>query len=767
MNRELFGLDKRLVDTLRPIVEQGVTLRFPFFANTFPLAFHLMLACGSDRLNADSSKVTIKLSAWGTPISELMKEETGPAVFYATKAAAKSHHDSGQLTAVPVCLYQPRALFLQQSPHALAVSEKYSGKLTGYNVLSELLDGRQHIDVFSDIVTQARAIIDKLCVNNQCTVHYADAINEVILGPPFSQSLRLYLYGGPLTAYLRRKRGRFLPFTLPAPLIKEASADFETCICVSPPNTDVALALQRYHEELFRAASKYSNDDFWNVCDAYNRVAHTHQHRSSFLSAAEYARCLHEHYSEPVGKTPSVGSLKLSNPDKALKGSLVLYGCGNLSLGLILPSLRSDLPVIVVIVMDRPDAIGKWSWVNEMDKVTLGGTSSPTDDASFTVVRPDQINAVLESGERRILTIVDTWAEAIPIIQHGDYIATCMGEGLSSFGNAAKGISLTTPKPLLLFENRIDKLNNYRAELERSFHLHHVLCDRICTNRTFVKEERKIIATSEKYGELVIASEFSGLFNTKLKRHQFTGKVSDLGPAVDLADLMGEPDGKAVLRLLDRNHNNYDDIVLLYRNRKRWLMNGIHHVLALLSANCCNELQMDYRELPVFLAEPLLDKVKPALRNAVDTYTQCQIGRMMIEPMGSDKSKALVDVVLEKHDKLSLFENLRLFTDVNRWRCGRGGDGPDMVCRLISLEYTGLEKLYQKFREHVDELMTTALEPQFLKKIKELGVPFSPSSTDIYLADKRLRESQGKLCKWLMEHDRPNPKPAFSQIIRD
>jgi hypothetical protein len=118
-----------------------------------------------------------------------------------------------------------------------------------------------------------------------------------------SNTLRLFLYGAPLTSYLRRKRQRYIPFKVET--LEGAEASFRTVMVITGATKKVRAiirrAVARYHNHLYSAAGveQENQHNFRAVQYNYNRVARLLQHRSSFLSSFDYAECLSVHHKNP------------------------------------------------------------------------------------------------------------------------------------------------------------------------------------------------------------------------------------------------------------------------------------------------------------------------------------------------------------------------------------------------------------------------------------------------------------------------------------
>lgn len=787
-SHNLSRLDRDLIEQLQPLTAADLTVYYPFFANTFPLAMHLSQALSLARGKGHPVQARAEQIPWSTPIQQLLgpiPSENGAAVFYATE---------GDVSRLPglfqhsVGIYQPRSMFLDRTLLAESVARRADKKIEYLN-LSKLLAGRTYVDVHSDIPAQAVAILAAHGLTQEQTLRFpgSDLRHAGTEMKPLeddslrhlSDSIRLYIYGGPLTAYLRRKSRRFIEIRIPPSTARGHVSEFGTVVCTNSQSEDVQRALKHYHERLFSAAAHEAPDEFWAVCTAYNRRSRAQLHRSSFLSAREFIKCLNEHSNDDRPTATLAASRPTNQPTTVASEAplpIVLLGCGKLAIGLVLPSIRDNVPVLVVQV-NRPAREVDWTRLSRRNTVRLRSAASPEStfyDQQFDVVGADRVlnGGVQWSSTRRALVIVKDWDEALRIADVGRIVVTALGDGLAEFGAAASRQALSgARKTLLLFENSVDALAGVKA-VDQRYERHHVLCDRICSSRTEDPDGRTITVSSELYGELIVPSGFAALFKEDAALSAFAGSASDLGPGGDwsetASDLRQTVAIATVIRTIDGEFQEE-----LYHRRKRWLMNSIQYALALLTVESFFGLGLKLEEnnkMPVFLAEALLDRAgSRGLALCIEVLVHCQIGRMLLEPSNKgDSEDPLVKRVMVDASPLAIYENLRLFVDVNRRRIGAVSDAID---RLVAIkvrknpfdrgsaterknERKELEERIRKdmkrFLEHIYEPFEFFADGTAVPALRALDVPFPFSQDDIRMAETSIKAAQPRVLQHLI-----------------
>ena len=302
-------LDKELIEKLFPLQKHGATVYFPFFANTFPLAFHYSCLL-ADNEARDQIDQRIKLISWGDERRFVKRKiPRSPLVFYST---LKTIGKATNLTPVLVTDFLPCLVFSEFNLKVWAVSNPpeeggESPKANLKDIVKVLVQEKtfDNFEVFTEIPEQAKALFKELF--GELNLKY-DIVETTSAKWLFDEThlcqntLRLFLYGAPLTNYLSHKRQRFIPFKV---RLDGARESFLTVIAVKGADKArkaIAKAMEEYHCRLYKAAQEETENDrqaFRTVQYHYNRVARLLQHRSSFLSSQEYAKCLAEHHQAP------------------------------------------------------------------------------------------------------------------------------------------------------------------------------------------------------------------------------------------------------------------------------------------------------------------------------------------------------------------------------------------------------------------------------------------------------------------------------------
>lgn len=737
----LTALDKELANLLRPLVDAKVELQYPFFANTFPLAFHLAHSAGQ----SDSEpRPRIEAIPWNKPIDEILRASTGVLLFYATEE--DKDRLAQQVIPVQACDYVPGHVFVDQSPHAENLFSANGRKLSDGTQLTKLLAGRCYLDVHSDIPMQAAAILDAIGFPLQNTYGVQpDQVN--VVGPPLADSIRIYVYGGPLTAYLEAQPEEFLRLAIPEEVRARCPKRFNTYICIRPV-TERALEapLAEYHRRLYEEVVADNQVGFVAVYDAYNRIARRRQDPAVFPHVGAFVECLRRHCSldrptataKVARPAPSAGEGAPLAPPTDL--AFMLFGCGDLALGLVLPALEYDRPVAVVQVVTDSSKFD-WETVRAWSEVRM--PRLPANHARFTVLQASSLSDSTVQLPRRALVLADDWSEALRLVSRAGYLGTSLRGGLADLCQAIKSHAGQLPRiPILLFENKVedkDRNVDYRKDLSERFDTYHVLCDRICFGRSVDHDNEGISLVREEYGEIVVGHGVAGVFSSDWSRKRFDGRPEDLGPVTGWNDdVMGDrdPRGAISLCLLDNSDAAVHD---LYHRRKRWLVNSTHYALAILAIEALREMGISYEPMPMSYAyEALRLSRRSDLRNTLAVLIECQIGRMLLAP-GPKGQGPLVDDVLRQSCALAIYENLRLLTVAVQRRCERVTDG---MRRIISPEPGEIWSELEKSTEHLEGLWFFKDAPANINRVRELGVPFRFCKEDILIAERTLNQAE-------------------------
>ncbi|GMV20764.1 MAG: hypothetical protein AMXMBFR57_07130 [Acidimicrobiia bacterium] len=290
----LSPLDESLAETLRPLVQVEAKVEVPFFANTFPLAFHYWC---SWRLAGRAGVVPVRFIDWTEPWFRSASKLT---VGYVSESNAT------EMPRTPVTTYLPRWVFAEFSPAAVALR----GKSDKFRDIVGLLVGQRRVEVYSDIPEQAKSVCESILEGRTFSLMEPDCPGIFDVPQTVDRTVRLFMYGGPLSTYFLRKHKWYVPFALdsPADMAASVAGKFKTLAALARTEgheTEVLTkTLASYHQQLYSAAK--DTGEHWQLRSAqefYNRASIVRQHRSSFLSPEEFARCLSDHHQLPTART--------------------------------------------------------------------------------------------------------------------------------------------------------------------------------------------------------------------------------------------------------------------------------------------------------------------------------------------------------------------------------------------------------------------------------------------------------------------------------
>jgi hypothetical protein len=296
-------LDRDLSELLAPLAKNNVSLYFPFFANTFPIACHYY-----DYLKAAAKdpEQYIKLARWGD--DRLGKQAgDGNTTWYCTVQEKPEG-----LSSVPIGVYQPQWMF---AAFNLQTSEVWNSLGGGKREVSfaEMKDF-EIWEIFTEIPKQAEALLNAFEIAPDKRVLVAPESEGTWCDERHleKETLRLFLYGAPLTTYFLRKTQHYIPLRINGDKISSqtpVNTAFDTVMAAKfdgdgAGRESVVDCLTKYHAKLFEAARQErdgadAGGQFRSVQYHYNRVARALQHRSSFLSSQDFAKCLADHHDYP------------------------------------------------------------------------------------------------------------------------------------------------------------------------------------------------------------------------------------------------------------------------------------------------------------------------------------------------------------------------------------------------------------------------------------------------------------------------------------
>ena len=233
---------------LRFLKKQRACLHFPFFANTFSLAYHYAACLHSppNLLTWRAAKGFLFEHNWEQPIPPLISGRTN--VFYATKKAFEDlqKEDSTrekpiwQLVGVPFTRYRPRYSFadfracLSEQTLPLKQNQQFPDNLARL-ILNERI---HYLEILTDIPSQSVVIIKHMKQKDIKDIvlleNPTDALRPI---DPGHKVLRLYFYGAPTTTKMLGDPIRFIPYEIPDKVVWNEPTTI-TQICLAMPYGD-------------------------------------------------------------------------------------------------------------------------------------------------------------------------------------------------------------------------------------------------------------------------------------------------------------------------------------------------------------------------------------------------------------------------------------------------------------------------------------------------------------------------------------------------
>ncbi|ESS72050.1 hypothetical protein MGMO_74c00020 [Methyloglobulus morosus KoM1] len=316
----LSDFDNKQIDLLKEFAERKVVLHFPFFANTFSIAFHYMIALQQDGVNITDLDNYVYEHDWDEPIPVL--KEGNANVFFATLDAInkkkKEIETKWDFDCRPISHYSQQYIFAEYRPHIASGFKPKQDKKKFSDELVKVANqcGVNRIEIFTDIPTQADVIQNELIdwgfIGKKKEIKIIKKpIDAILYYEASSKVLRLFYYGAPTTSRMLRENFFYIPYKLTHPETEYQDPTMITCICYVYLKTDQTTGktklnfnnLFNYHNNIFNAAEKESRHvDFLNILWAYNRYAERKQHSATFEDTKAFTRCLKEHHQSPPRK---------------------------------------------------------------------------------------------------------------------------------------------------------------------------------------------------------------------------------------------------------------------------------------------------------------------------------------------------------------------------------------------------------------------------------------------------------------------------------
>jgi hypothetical protein len=301
-------------EKLQFLADMRAVLHFPFFANTFSLAYHYANVLHRSHLTASwlETRKDLREHNWEDPIPVGLDPERAN-VFYATTKAIEDFEKTKEFAtwhfaSVPFTRYKPLWLFTDYraflDPHDSQKDRDFD------EVIAEHIIGQgvTRIELFTDIPSQCEVLckhLGKWGLEEKILSVFqpVDALRAI---KPSETILRMYFYGAPATTKMREEPMSYIPFGIPKKTEWEGKANItQSCLALpkskwSKPESELIFSefkaiMKDYHREVFKIAGQ-DYTALINVWWAYNRYAERKKISSAFKSLEVFAKCLVDHH---------------------------------------------------------------------------------------------------------------------------------------------------------------------------------------------------------------------------------------------------------------------------------------------------------------------------------------------------------------------------------------------------------------------------------------------------------------------------------------
>lgn len=389
-------------------------------------------------------------------------------------------------------------------------------------------------------------------------------------------------------------------------------------------------------------------------------------------------------------------------PENHLNKWHVHFGAGKLGIGAVLPSLRVDIPLVVVQKARESGGDINWAKVEVHSRVLLCNSAETRIDEQiqlrtgpyhkwFKCVRLhwSQWDATKDmlpnTNDNPLLLIVDHFKQAAPFLKLASSISCSLASGQADF---AELLSECEPNengvPVLAFENTIDR----SLKENGNWTISHVITDRICSSRESRDSSRCIRVQNEKYLSIIAAEANEWIFNPLLVGK---GKPIQMVPEADLK---------------------------FFALKKRALVNSLHELFAILCSTALSEggLSTGGQYLPLVMA--WFAKEHPDFHHSIELYKQLRALQLVWPLIVSDpNTKELAEAAKRFYGLLEPQQIYDAMLQEAQKVIDRFSKEPDEIRRIINPK--NLVKKLRSYREHI-------LEPIHFMWAHEQGIKCSP-----------------------------------------
>lgn len=596
-----FLTDDKAKKLLKSLFDNEVKIYFPYYANTFPLAYHYSLlfsdipaAIGNQIIEYDWNN-SFPSQEYDSRDSKILNKvnvvvPSNISVFFSSKENGfykslldERNFNNEAIECVEFSIYKQRLFFIDNSNIAIDLLENPKPeiedsffkdndfKLISSSIKKYIEDNNIDYCIYSDIPLEAERYFEQFPNFEK---------NKVVASSPSSllnlnkeSIFKIYFYGAPASMFFldrEKHKHRFIPV-----YINDNDKGQETFAYIhynSKEHKDsidsIKEDLEKYFKLLFETAFNDSKGyTLNNVRVAYNRIASIRRHPSYFYTPKAFADCIKYHniykISDSTDDIIRDKSNALNNGVISEKISICHFGLGKIGIGLVMPSIfnsekekeNSEKKNFYVIQKLRPGL--EWQAYKNYKNFTFNALGEEVN-----------YSQLFSEGENPKIKFVEDYKEIEDIVKECDFITYSFGDKqaqieLYNLLNKIEYKGIVIP-----FENAIAEKTN-----DSSFQLVEAKIDRICSNRKIKSIENKveISVDIEDHYEIILFHEKNEI-REKLK-NLFVPNLTNYNTNIRICKIKEE----------------YD----FFELRKKYFVNGLHFFLALIAYDLLRERKIE------------------------------------------------------------------------------------------------------------------------------------------------------------------------------
>ncbi|TGV04831.1 HAD hydrolase-like protein [Flavivirga rizhaonensis] len=618
-----FLSEEEIYKILEPLQKHQVKVYYPFYANTFPLAFHYSQLLRdknetgfiNDKIieyswtdDFPSKAVTDSVAIDSLKLSDYQLPEN-INVFYSNKELNEfkirlknkrgSRSTGERIDCVDFSEYQQRFFFIDHSNIATSLVQKYEETVLKRNsdfedllrkytvglddsVLIEFLAANDEIEyeIYTDIPDEAKAYFEAF--PNFKVDNVVESSLRFLNPTKKNKSFRIYFYGAPATMFFldRAKHGsRFVPI-----FNSKTTTGAKTYLYIHYNKNhkrskikEIKVSLSSYFKYLFcTAANDRTGYVLNNIREAYNRIAAIRRHPSYFYSPDSFAECIslhHKNGNESVYVNNEL-TVKGKIEDYENKITVCHFGLGRIGLGLVLPSIYYDIEDSndatrkTVYAIQKVRKGSEWSKITEDNEVKI----SINGDNGFK-----QIISLFKKTNPQI-ALVNNYSEFKDQIKSADVVTFSFGsydaqKELIEYLQDINYKGIIIPFENSIVPNEVEKkdseiwVNEYPKNFVKSSKI-----DRICPNRVFKKDSLTTVNVDIENNYEIVLYHDSEEIRDKIKS--------------TFSTQLPERDKSLMICNSETEFNFFSD-------RKKYFVNGLHFYLALIAYDLLRDRNID------------------------------------------------------------------------------------------------------------------------------------------------------------------------------